>query len=102
MTTFFGPPASSEDGIGTLTLSLMLEETAKRFGQREALVFHEHGEEKLDAVPLGGRHQVGRGRHWSGAVSLHCDRHADPLRCRLSPLPNLSVNDVALWETHDG
>lgn len=36
-----GPPLSEEEGIGALTLSGWLREVTQRFGEREALVFHE-------------------------------------------------------------
>lgn len=41
MTTFRGPPAETEEGIGALTLSGFLLEVTRRHGDREALVFHE-------------------------------------------------------------
>jgi fatty-acyl-CoA synthase len=43
MTTFRGPPADTEDGMGALTLSGFLLEVTRRYPEREALVFHEPG-----------------------------------------------------------
>jgi len=41
MTTFRGPPAETEEGMGALTLSGFLLEVTGRYPEREALVFHE-------------------------------------------------------------
>lgn len=41
MTTFRGSPAETEPGIGSLTLGAFLLEVCQRYGDREALVFHE-------------------------------------------------------------
>jgi len=41
MTTFRGPPAETEEGMGALTLSGFLLEVTRRYSDREALVFHE-------------------------------------------------------------
>jgi fatty-acyl-CoA synthase len=41
VTTFRGPPAETETGVGALTLSGFLLEVARRHPEREALVFHE-------------------------------------------------------------
>ena len=41
MTTFRGPPAETEAGMGALTLSGFLLEVTRRYPEREALVFHE-------------------------------------------------------------
>ena len=41
MTTFRGPAAETEEGIGALTLGGLLAETAGRHPEREALCFHE-------------------------------------------------------------
>jgi len=43
MTTFRGPPAEIEEGIGALTLGGFLAEVARRHGRREALVSHGPG-----------------------------------------------------------
>ena len=43
MTTFRGPPAESEPGIGALTLSDFVLEVCHRHADREALVVHESG-----------------------------------------------------------
>ena len=43
VTTFEGPPASSEGDPGPYTLGLFLRDAAARNAQREALVFHEEG-----------------------------------------------------------
>ncbi len=40
MTTFFGPPAESEHGIGPLTLGGLLETVATEHAGRDAVVFH--------------------------------------------------------------
>ena len=40
MTTFRGPPLSSEPGIGSLTLGGFLREVATRHADREAIAFH--------------------------------------------------------------
>jgi acyl-CoA synthetase (AMP-forming)/AMP-acid ligase II len=40
MTTFRGPPAQTEDGVGALTMGGLLAEVAPRFATRPALVFH--------------------------------------------------------------
>ena len=39
--TFFGPPLSSEPGLGALTLGGLLMQSAARHGAREAICFHE-------------------------------------------------------------
>jgi acyl-CoA synthetase (AMP-forming)/AMP-acid ligase II len=41
VTTFRGPPAETEEGIGALTLSGFLLEVTRRYPSREALVFHD-------------------------------------------------------------
>ena len=41
MTTFRGPPADTEEGMGALTLSGFLDEVTRRHPDREALVFHD-------------------------------------------------------------
>jgi fatty-acyl-CoA synthase len=41
MTTFRGPPAEAEEGMGALTLSGFLLEVARNHPDREALAFHE-------------------------------------------------------------
>lgn len=41
MTTFRGPPAETEPGIGALTLGGLLAETVARHRPREAVVFHD-------------------------------------------------------------
>jgi fatty-acyl-CoA synthase len=41
MTTFRGPPAETEEGMGALTLSGFLLEVTRRYPEREAVVFHE-------------------------------------------------------------
>jgi acyl-CoA synthetase (AMP-forming)/AMP-acid ligase II len=43
MTTFRGPPAETEEGMGALTLSGFLLEVARRYPEREALAFHTPG-----------------------------------------------------------
>ena len=43
MTTFRGPPLSSEPGIGSLTLGGFLREVATRHADREAIAFHPDG-----------------------------------------------------------
>jgi acyl-CoA synthetase (AMP-forming)/AMP-acid ligase II len=40
MTTFRGPPAETEEGMGALTLSGFLREVTRRYPEREALAFH--------------------------------------------------------------
>ena len=40
MTTFRGPPAETEEGMGALTLSGFLLEVTRRYPEREALAFH--------------------------------------------------------------
>ena len=44
MTTFTGPPADSEVGIGPLTLGGLLEDVAARHADRDAVVFHSDGQ----------------------------------------------------------
>ncbi len=39
--TFRGPPPETEEGIGSLTLGGLFEESCRRHGGREALVFHD-------------------------------------------------------------
>ena len=41
MTTFRGPPADTEEGMGALTLSGFLIEVTSRYPEREALAFHD-------------------------------------------------------------
>lgn len=41
MTTFRGPPADDEEGIGSLTLGGLLAEVAATHGDREAVAFHD-------------------------------------------------------------
>jgi fatty-acyl-CoA synthase len=41
VTTFLGPPAETEEGIGALTLGGVLFEVTRRGPERDALVFHE-------------------------------------------------------------
>jgi fatty-acyl-CoA synthase len=41
--TFFGPPAHSEPGLGALTMGGLLEESAARYAEREALCFSPGG-----------------------------------------------------------
>jgi fatty-acyl-CoA synthase len=43
MTTFRGPPADTEAGMGALTLSGFFLEVTRRYREREALVFHQPG-----------------------------------------------------------
>ena len=43
MTTFRGPPLSTEPGIGALTLAGFLREVAARHADREAIAFHPEG-----------------------------------------------------------
>jgi len=47
VTTFTGPPAHSEPGIGALTLGGLLDEVCARHGPREAIAFHEPGGDEL-------------------------------------------------------
>ncbi len=47
MTTFTGPPADSEPGIGALTLGGLLDDVVARHGAREAIAFHERGGPEL-------------------------------------------------------
>lgn len=41
--TFLGPPAESEEGIGPLTLGGLLDDVSESFGEREALCLHDEG-----------------------------------------------------------
>ncbi|HMK63043.1 MAG TPA: class I adenylate-forming enzyme family protein [Acidimicrobiales bacterium] len=43
MPTFFGPPRDSEQGLGALTIAGLLEESAARHPDREAICFSEDG-----------------------------------------------------------
>jgi fatty-acyl-CoA synthase len=47
VTTFRGPLAETEEGVGALTLSGFLLEVARRYADREALVFHEPDREAV-------------------------------------------------------
>ena len=68
MTTFRGPPAATEEGVGALTMGGLLAEVAPRFGSRPAVVFHGSGgivgwtyAELADQARLIGRALIGAG-----------------------------------------
>ena len=46
MTTFRGPPLSTENDLGPNTLGLFLRDAAARHGPREAIVFYD-GDERI-------------------------------------------------------
>ena len=59
MTAFVGPPAETEPGIGALTMGGLLEETAARHAEREAIAFHgEQGVVRLTYGELLARARV--------------------------------------------
>jgi fatty-acyl-CoA synthase len=66
VTTFRGPPAETEPGIGALTLDGLLAETVARHRGREAVVFQD---------------PAGQARRWSyGDLGRQVDRYAAALR----------------------